>query len=739
MRTLLLLRGSPGCGKSTWIALHGLQSYVLSADDIRMMCSGPVLNIDGKYEINQNNDKFVWSTLFRLLEQRMQNGEFTVIDATNSKTSEMNRYKDLCATYRYRIYCVDFTELPIEEAKRRNRERPELKRVPDEVIDKMYSRFATQKIPAGITVIKPDELDRIWMNKIDLSEYKKIHVIGDVHGCNTALRAYLGEIKDDEFYILTGDYVDRGIENADVVSFLISVRDHRNVLMLEGNHERWLWIWANGGVCESKEFELQTKTQLENAKIDKKEVRMLYRRFAQCAWFDYNGKEFLVTHGGLSRIPENITLVATRQMIHGVGSYADGDKVDESFMKHTAGNCYQIHGHRNVRQSPVQVNDRCFNLEGKVEFGGNLRCVDITPEGIVPCEIPNPVFRQTEAEAVIRVINSDSGGVGDAILAMRNNKYIDEKRFGNISSFNFTRQAFYDRVWNDQTVKARGLYINIPEERIVARSYDKFFAINERSDTKLEMLQHKLAFPVTAYVKENGFLGIVSYNDEDDSLFVTTKSNPEGACAVLLDNMLHRKLSGETLDAIKAYSKEHNVSFVFECVDQAHDPHIIEYPESGVYLLDIIYNELEYRKVDFNELCDFADKHGIPHKERAYVIESWSEFYDWYYNVLGEDYKYNGRDIEGFVLEDANGYMLKLKLTYYNFWKFMRGIAHEVIRKGYIDPKRTSALTAPIANAFYGWMKELVARSEDREAIPSDILTLRRMFLESEAGEDFRV
>ena len=53
----------------------------------------------------------------------MQNGEFTVIDATNSKTSEMNQYKDLAENYRYRIYCIDMTDIPIEETKRRNAER----------------------------------------------------------------------------------------------------------------------------------------------------------------------------------------------------------------------------------------------------------------------------------------------------------------------------------------------------------------------------------------------------------------------------------------------------------------------------------------------------------------------------------------------------------------------------------------------------------------------------------------
>ena len=179
MRILLLLRGSAGCGKSTWIAENNLKRYALSADDIRLLCQSPILQVDGTVGISQSNDKAVWKMLFGLLEIRMQNGEFTVIDATNSKTAEINRYKEMCDTYRYRMYCVDFTHIPIEEVKRRNLSREPLKIVPEEVIDRMYSRFATQKIPSGVKVIKPDELDTIWLKRIDLSGYNRIHHIGD--------------------------------------------------------------------------------------------------------------------------------------------------------------------------------------------------------------------------------------------------------------------------------------------------------------------------------------------------------------------------------------------------------------------------------------------------------------------------------------------------------------------------------------------------------------------------------
>ena len=737
MRVLLLLRGSAGCGKSTWIEQNGLKQYTLCADDIRLLCSSPVLTVSGQEAINQSNDAVVWSTLFKILELRMQNGEFTVIDATNSKTSEMNRYKELCSAYKYRIYCVDFTDIPIEETKRRNRMRPTVKQVPDEAIEKMYSRFATQKIPSGITVIKPDELDRVWMKQIDLSSYKKVHIIGDIHGCATALKEYIQNvINPDEFYIFTGDYIDRGLENAEVVNFLLAIYERPNVFLLEGNHERWLWVWANDGISKSKEFELVTKTQLNNAEVSKKDVRQLYRKIGQCAYFKYGNNVYLVTHAGLSTVPENLTKVATSQMIKGVGNYNDFELVAESFVNNTPDNYYQIHGHRNTKHLPTQVNERCFNLEGQVEFGGCLRCVELLPDGTHNVvEIQNTVFAEPEAVAD-KTSTTDVKSVGDAIIGLRQNRFIQEKQYGNISSFNFTKQAFYDKVWDDQTTKARGLYINVPKQKVVARAYDKFFNINERPETKLDMLQYKLTFPAVAYVKENGFLGIVSYNEEDESLFVTTKSCPDGDYTGWLKDMLEAKVPAETREKMRTYARDNNVSFVFECVDMKNDPHIIEYPESKLFLLDIVYNDMQYRKYSFEQMCSVADEFGLTHKEKAFVLESWQEFFDWYYEVVSEDYKYNGREIEGFVVEGANGYMVKLKLAYYNFWKFMRSIAHEAIKKGYIDSRRTSSLVTPLANQFYGWVKTL-HDTEDLESVPKDICTLRKLFFATDVGKQF--
>ena len=53
-------------------------------------------------------------------------------------------------------------------------------------------------------------------------------------------------------------------------------------------------------------------------------------------------------------------------------------------------------------------------------------------------------------------------------------------------------------------------------------SYEKFFKINEVRETELAALKSRLQFPVKTYIKENGFLAIVSYAYNSDDLFIAS-------------------------------------------------------------------------------------------------------------------------------------------------------------------------------------------------------------------------
>ena len=142
------------------------------------------------------------------------------------------------------------------------------------------------------------------------------------------------------------------------------------------------------------------------------------------------------------------------------------------------------------------------------------------------------------------------------------------------------------------------------------------------------MLQNKLQFPVTAYVKENGFLGLVSYDEYNDDLLIASKSTIEGPFAGWLKNMIYEKVTPENIENMKRFAKDNNVTFVFECVDMKHDPHIIEYPESNLYLLDIVYNQINYAKYDYDAMCDTAHRFGLTPKKKACELATWQEFYD---------------------------------------------------------------------------------------------------------------
>lgn len=710
MRNLILLRGIAGCGKSTWIKENNLTQYTLSTDDFRVCYSSPVLNVEGNLEISQNNDTHVWELLFHLIEERMKNGDLTIIDATHARGNYINRYRDLCREYRYRCTVIEFPN-NLEVALEQNKSRPAFKFVPEEVIERMHAQIKEQPVPGWVNVIKPEEFWETFkeIKLFDFSKYKKVVHIGDIHGSYEPLKEYFDffPFENDNFYIFLGDYFDRGNQNAEVFNFLYELKDKPNVLLLEGNHEIHFWNWANGLEYRSREFKNTSIEFLEKG-IKKEDLRQFYRKVGQLAFYKYNDKVILCTHGGVSNIPT--PFISTKQLIKGVGRYEDISQVTESWNKLTPNNYYQIHGHRNNYNEAIR-NDRCFNLNHTVEFGGDLRIVELDHLGFREIAIPNRNYVPPKVEEV-KVEE-------DLISTLRNNKYIEEKKLeNNVSSFNFTRDAFYQKVWNTQTMKARGLFININTKEIVARSYEKFFNVGENDWSDLPYIKKNFKFPLRAWVKYNGFLGIVGYNSEIDELFISSKSTNQSDNAKWFKEILEEQVN---LDNLKEYVKNSNTSFVFEVIDPANDPHIIEYKKREVILLDVIYREPDFKKFSHAELVNVGNQLGLKVKELYKTFDNFNEFMVWYADTKDEEgFKYNGEFIEGFVIEDLDGNQVKFKTAYYNFWKWMRSIVMRLNKRHTVD---TKMFITKKSIEVYAFLQKL-----SPEDLTKDIIQIRNMY-----------
>ncbi len=134
---------------------------------------------------------------------------------------------------------------------------------------------------------------------------------------------------------------------------------------------------------------------------------------------------------------------------------------------------------------------------------------------------------------------------------------------------------------------------------------------------------------------------------------------------------------------------------------------------------------MQFEKLPYSKLVQF-EKFGFEVKKKAIQIDNWTDFYNWYTEVTAEDYLFDGKEIEGFVVEDSVGYMVKLKLYYYKLWKHMRSVAHSVFRSG--QYRYMGSLLTPLENKFYGFVKKELANDENH---PTNIIELRDLFFAS--------
>ena len=698
MRKLIILRGAMGSGKTSFIKEHNLENYTLSTDNIRLMFSSPELSINYQEVIPQFNNKKVWDFLYTLLEERMKKGEFTIIDAVHAYADEsFPIYKKLAEKYRYRLYVLDFTDIPKEEVYERNKGREIYRQVPESSIDRVYKAFEKERISTAFKVIKPENFNEIInTTPRDLNGYEKVHIIGDIHGSATALKTYFTKypISEKDYYIFCGDYFDRGTQNYQTFKFLSELMTNKNMTFLIGNHEDKLYKYA----CDD-EFKMDydiknTIEEFEMNHLKKSEIRGFIKSLSQLALITFKDKTYLITHGGLPYIPnKSLDFYSTNSFVYGIDKYeTDIDKIYNEFMQTANNKIYQVHGHRNFYNNKFNKYEYSINLEGDIEHGGNLRILTLTNNNYKYTEIKNTIYNPNLIEET---------NIYNLIENLRNNKYVFEKDLGNnISSFNFTKEAFYNKMWDKETTKARGLFIDTKNYEIVARSYNKFFKVDERKETTLDSLKENLIFPVNFYLKYNGFLGILSvYNGE---LFFASKSTNAGDYVEYFKNIFYKKYNNKQIEVLKDKLTKENLSAVFEVIDPFNDPHIIEYQEENLVLLDLIKNTTNFEKISYPDLQIFAQNNNISVKELAYAASNIDEFMSVYDKITAANYKYKDSYIEGFVIEDANAFMIKTKTAYYDKWKYLRNKMENALKNNKFNTKSNDELEI----AFLNYLKE---------------------------------
>lgn len=150
MRDLLIVRGAPASGKTTWCLDEGLFQYTITPDDYRQPDY-----ING-YS-NRDKQFKVWNRVKHLVEDRMKQGQSLIV--LDAQDSGYDQWMELASKYGYEVW-FKLMKTPTEECIRRNSERISFARLPDAVMEAAFKWLEDNPVPWPARLL-PDEADPI--------------------------------------------------------------------------------------------------------------------------------------------------------------------------------------------------------------------------------------------------------------------------------------------------------------------------------------------------------------------------------------------------------------------------------------------------------------------------------------------------------------------------------------------------------------------------------------------------
>ncbi|MFG6082155.1 RNA ligase [Paracoccus litorisediminis] len=772
-KKVIFIRGPQGAGKTTLVRRAGLEGFNLSLDKIRNIVAGDTLAQNGQFIPNHDHGPLIWKIFTDSIDRRIAGGEVVCIDGTLANGNELYDIWKKFDQAGYSGLIVDLYGFDDRLRLERNAARAERERVPEVSVRRMKEISETSPMPPimlqseSISVLRVVDdasaaralghMARFLKDprtERDLSAYREIVHIGDLQGTFSPLVDPASPVKngleEDVFYVFLGDLFDRGKENGEVAEWFIrNALGKPNVTFVAGNHEDYV---DKQSLAKDDDIDLPNSEwvrlswpQIKAAGVDWRQIRKISKFSQDYLAYTWRDKRVLCSHAGFGRWPSNMDLVSQHQMRRGNGHFAVDVDAEWSAAETDTGR-YQIHGHRNERMLPTLASPLSFNLEGQVEFGGHMRMLRLDATGFSNIDIRPRVFRTMQEDVALnKEVDRMSmskfppilpwAEVGGAPAAMRSetvrtfadHRMIMLKDMANlpgIQSVNFTREAFYDAHWDEFTTLARGLFIDGEDNTIVARSYPKFFNHGERPETSGEVLLGALKYPVTAFEKLNGFLCITGYSERLRTTIIASKSRTDGDFADMAGDVLRQTLGEAAVERIGRLNRDQLCSLVFEIEEPVRDPHIIKLDAPRAVLLACIRRSEHFEQASYKDLEKIAKWVGCEVKAPIAVLPNDKALAAFHRRVEQDpNWKFNGRHIEGAVIEDGNGFHYKLKAGYYRNWKFMRSAVNVIAnaKEAGQEPRLERFAAAPAEfQAFLGWAKTLSVT-----ALRHDIISLR--------------
>lgn len=237
---LVVLVGPSGAGKSTWAREHFHPSEIVSSDAIRE-------ELTGDFRRQDKNDQ-VFDTFYRRIGERLDMGLRVVADATHIKTADRLKTVQVAVDRGIDVWYVVINrsiESKLSTAGWRS-EVPDLIAKHDNTFNSNYKSIMQGDFVASniveleketvMVTPMPTTLDAKNLDFIHGLGYRKIRVVGDVHGNYDAL--VNATYSNERFYIFLGDVVDYGNASWDCVIHVQDMVSLSQGFMIRGNHEK---------------------------------------------------------------------------------------------------------------------------------------------------------------------------------------------------------------------------------------------------------------------------------------------------------------------------------------------------------------------------------------------------------------------------------------------------------------------------------------------------------------------